>query len=737
MPGKALSVLAKRHRTRRERDARLDDAVRLWRKEFQRWERDTAAHPDKTIPRPSLRKFSKANNVDRTTLARHINNTQTTRTKMSGTQQKLSPQEEGVLIEAVIKQGRLGFPLTHDRVERVVNTILGYQAGTDSDVGKNWVDRFITRHEDQLHTYWTKHLPGNRAGAVNPTNIRSWEDIIEEEVVVPGIRPEDMYGMDETYMPPEFAQMRRVIAGKGKSIQYEQGGSSRQTITVLATICADGSTLPPNVIFKAARLVPEWFDDNVANATYVTKHFSHLLDKTNLYHSRITTSKNGWTDQNIAMDYLRVFDEQTRGKADGRTRVLFLDAHSSHDSVELVDNAHDKNIKILSYPSHTTHVLQGLDVVCFARLKEKHAEKIREFKDNNDVTLTHKFFLRTFGPAFLEAFTPETVKTAFSATGIYPFRRGVVLPEQMAPSEALTTNPSASGTLATPVRKVISAFSYYHSPASEDEQPTGKFPLPQVFADDMTPTKRARILYASLETSSSTSFLVSKPPIPASSINIHEPRYDKPTASLAELDFSVNSEDDTGMSKDEIKSENQKLRKQLKEAQKHIRARDQIIEADRAEMVIQNLTNRQLHASLFQKEESRKKKKNPTLNYASGRHVTSDESRAELRRLKDEREAKDMEKKERATARVAKRERRTVEGDKWGRAKKRHEVRLRKWRRVCDALGEEYICPPKPHRRLKADVLGGEPSSCESSEDESEEDMSTQSPSGESGDNDI
>lgn len=162
-------------------------------------------------------------------------------------------------------------------------------------------------------------------------------------------------------------------------------------------------------------------------------------------------SQNGWTDQNIAVDYLRIFDEQTREKANGRTRVLFLDGHSSHDSLELVDNAYEKNIKILAYPSHTTHLLQGLDVICFARLKEKHAEKIREFKENNNIAVTHKFFLRTFGPAFLEAFTPETVKTAFSATGIYPFRRDVISPEQMAPSEALATNPSIPGTLATPV----------------------------------------------------------------------------------------------------------------------------------------------------------------------------------------------------------------------------------------------------------------------------------------------
>ena len=41
------------------------------------------------------------------------------------------------------------------------------------------------------------------------------------------IQAEDIYGMDETQTPPEFAQMCRVIAGKNKSIQYGQGGSMK------------------------------------------------------------------------------------------------------------------------------------------------------------------------------------------------------------------------------------------------------------------------------------------------------------------------------------------------------------------------------------------------------------------------------------------------------------------------------------------------------------------------------
>ena len=267
MPGKALSKLKKRSRHRKEQDERLHSAASLWKEKIWQWEREVAAHPDKDIPKPSMRQFSKARNVNRTTLANHINKIHATKTESNQMQQKLSPEEEIVLINAAIDRGRRGFPLTHDRIEQIANSIIGHRIGTDEGVGKNWVERFLARHEDQLHTYWTKHLPGNRAGAVNPKNIRSWEDIVEEEVVIPEIRPEDMYGMDETHMPPEFAQMRRVVAGKGKSTQYEQGGSTRETITVLATICADGSTLQPNIIFKATRISPEWFESNTANAT--------------------------------------------------------------------------------------------------------------------------------------------------------------------------------------------------------------------------------------------------------------------------------------------------------------------------------------------------------------------------------------------------------------------------------------------------------------------------------------
>jgi hypothetical protein len=86
---------------------------------------------------------------------------------------------------------------------------------------------------------------------------------------------------------------------------------------------------------------------------------------------RLGCLANGWTDGELAAQWIvRDFDRQTRDKAAGETRVLLLDGHSSHHTPELLAFARENNIIILGYPPHCTHALQGLDVVCFTRMKE-------------------------------------------------------------------------------------------------------------------------------------------------------------------------------------------------------------------------------------------------------------------------------------------------------------------------------------------------------------------------------
>lgn len=95
-------------------------------------------------------------------------------------------------------------------------------------------------------------------------------------------------------------------------------------------------------------------------------------------------SPNGWTDRQIFLDWFtKSFEPTTREKAEGETRYIFLDGHSSHFSFELTSNAKGCNTEIMAYPPHCARALQGLDVVCFAKLKHKWGGVLDEFKDQH------------------------------------------------------------------------------------------------------------------------------------------------------------------------------------------------------------------------------------------------------------------------------------------------------------------------------------------------------------------
>jgi DDE superfamily endonuclease len=96
----------------------------------------------------------------------------------------------------------------------------------------------------------------------------------------------------------------------------------------------------------------------------------------------INTSDRGWTDGNIGRNWLeQIFDHETKEKARGKPRVLLLDGHSSHYTLAFIDYAQANNIILLGYPAHCTHALQGLDVVCFAKMKEAWKQEIVTFED--------------------------------------------------------------------------------------------------------------------------------------------------------------------------------------------------------------------------------------------------------------------------------------------------------------------------------------------------------------------
>lgn len=149
---------------------------------------------------------------------------------------------------------------------------------------------------------------------------------------------------------------------------------------------------------------------------------------------RLGYSKKGYTDGEIGVAWIQHFDKQTKDKANGRYRLLVVDGHNSHYTRGFLEYARTHRIRVLCYPSHSTHVYQGLDVVIFAVLKRYWSEERDKFERETKTKVSKSNFLKVYAAAHVRAFTEDNIKAAFRKTGLVPFDPDVITPAMMAPS---------------------------------------------------------------------------------------------------------------------------------------------------------------------------------------------------------------------------------------------------------------------------------------------------------------
>lgn len=191
------------------------------------------------------------------------------------TKHKLTLEDERQLTSLIQLSSNRGILFTREDIRQAVNTLLKKCGGSNYEpAGKQFVQRYLDRHYHELKTYQSKHLDTQRADSLNPTAVREWFNIIENEIVKKQIAPELVYGMDESGFPPANDKSFTVIGGLGKKIQPRRGGGSRENVTALVTICADGTSLKPLVIFKGRYLMSKWTENNISDARHVNAPFT-------------------------------------------------------------------------------------------------------------------------------------------------------------------------------------------------------------------------------------------------------------------------------------------------------------------------------------------------------------------------------------------------------------------------------------------------------------------------------
>ncbi|KAM4063976.1 DDE superfamily endonuclease [Hirsutella rhossiliensis] len=141
--------------------------------------------------------------------------------------------------------------------------------------------------------------------------------------------------MDEAGIMEGLGENGLVVGSAEKRSVQKKTPGSRVWTSFIECVSAAGTFLPPPVIFKGKSVQQQWFPEDLST-------FSDW---------QFTATKNGWTSDQTAVEWLeKVFIPRTQPPDPSERRLLVLDGHGSHETVDFMYLCYQHQIHLLFLP---------------------------------------------------------------------------------------------------------------------------------------------------------------------------------------------------------------------------------------------------------------------------------------------------------------------------------------------------------------------------------------------------
>jgi len=298
----------------------------------------------------SRHQVSKDWGIGRTTLIDRINGT-LSKKETFAPYQRLSSVQEQHLTDWVLVQEVLGQNPTHAQIKAFAGRILAVKNDA-KPLGRRWMAGFLRRNPI-LQTKKQFRIDSQRVNGAMSDVIKTWFPKLAIPLVK-RVKPENRWNMDEAGIMEGQRENGLVVGSAGKHFIQKKQPGSRAWTSFIECISAMGRALLPLVIFKGKSVQQQWFP-------YKLLQYKDW---------KFDASDNGWTSDETALYWLiEVFIPQTKPRDPLEPRLLILDGHGSHETLEFMWECYLNNIYLLFLPPHTSHVMQPLDLTVFFPLK--------------------------------------------------------------------------------------------------------------------------------------------------------------------------------------------------------------------------------------------------------------------------------------------------------------------------------------------------------------------------------
>lgn len=215
---------------------------------------------------------------------------------------------------------------------------------------------------------------------------------------------ERIFNLDETGVPTVL-KTTNVVATKGKKqVGQVSSGERGENVTFVGIINAAGNTIPPVYIVGRVRNPSEYIQGAPES-------------------SLVLGNKTAWMTKELFLHVLEHIKSYTNTSVENPI-LLLVDNHTSHVSLEAVKFCKESGITLLTFPPHTTHRMQPLDVGIYGPFKTALATIYDDWLISNPgKTITVRNLGEFTNKAFNRAFTRQNIINSFKKPGIWPVNR--------------------------------------------------------------------------------------------------------------------------------------------------------------------------------------------------------------------------------------------------------------------------------------------------------------------------
>jgi len=245
-----------------------------------------------------------------------------------------------------------------------------------------------------------------RINGASADNINIFFDRLDNPQIK-DIPPRFWFNPDEVGVMEGIGSNSTVIGESSRSKIISKEHQDRTWATVIECISATGQCLNPLFIFAGKNAQQQWFPHEETH-DYDSWHF--------------TTSDSGWTNDEIALSWLRtIFLPETKPQDPEQWRVLVLDGHGSHRTEMFMQECFFNKVWVVYLPAHSSHVLQPLDVGVYSPLKRylRLRLQIQCMLSCTDSPGKPEL-LRAYTQARKHRLTKANAQAGWKATGIFP-----------------------------------------------------------------------------------------------------------------------------------------------------------------------------------------------------------------------------------------------------------------------------------------------------------------------------